>query len=306
MVSVHISNPSPKQYALDGAGLGNSQMEVYDFQSGNWRTAAPMLTTCTNFGVAALGGKLYVVGGRTISKVGGQLCLDSVNTAECFSPSSNSWTQLPPMSIGREWCGVAALDSFLYVVGGYSYMAGSLNTVERYSLASNRWEPLPPMSTRREGCGVAVLGGSLCVYGGMNGKIVLNSAERFDQASNSWVALPPMPHKRAKMGVAVMDGLLYICGGWSGDCSRELDSAVRFDPASGCWSPLPPMSRKYHACNIAVLRGLLLVLGSNCTMQCRFSMTNMVECFSPISNTWSLLPPMAFRPHFSYANIVSV
>lgn len=54
------------------------------------------------FGVAVLDGKLHVVGGRDGFK--------TLNTVECYDPTTNVWTQLPPMSTHRHGLGNAEVE----------------------------------------------------------------------------------------------------------------------------------------------------------------------------------------------------
>ncbi|KAK6022461.1 kelch repeat protein, partial [Ostertagia ostertagi] len=83
------------------------------------------------------------------------------------------------MSTGRDSLGVAALDGFLYAVGGTDGRH-RYNLVERYDVRRNEWIRMTPMNTLRSGLAVSVLNGCLYAVGGGDGSSILDTVERFD------------------------------------------------------------------------------------------------------------------------------
>jgi kelch-like protein 17 (actinfilin) len=104
-------------------------------------------------GVAALGGKLYAVGGYD-----GTTPLSSV---EVFDPQTNAWTALAPMSTRRILFAMAAVQGKLYAAGGFdgnnTTVGAALATAEAYDPQQNRWELVAPMATARHSCAVVVV-----------------------------------------------------------------------------------------------------------------------------------------------------
>jgi N-acetylneuraminic acid mutarotase len=98
-------------FALDQTEAPTKSMEVYDFSTGEWSEAPGMPTARHHFGVAALDGKLYAVGGREI----GDLALDSV---ERFDPATGRWETLPPLPQGSSGLTVAAAGGEIYAIAG--------------------------------------------------------------------------------------------------------------------------------------------------------------------------------------------
>ena len=99
-------------------------------------------------GAAAIGGKIYAMGG-----------CDSTsrhNSVECYDPSTDQWIRLSPMLSSRSGLGLAVLDGFLYAVGGYD---GStyLSSTERYDPLSDEWTMAPNMFMSRDCVGVTVV-----------------------------------------------------------------------------------------------------------------------------------------------------
>lgn len=66
-----------------------------------WNYVAPMYSMRSTAGVAVLGGRLYVVGGRD-----GSVCHRSI---ECYDPHTNKWTMRAPMNKRRGGVGVSIL-----------------------------------------------------------------------------------------------------------------------------------------------------------------------------------------------------
>merc|ERR1712060_964171 len=88
---------------------------------------------------AAVGGKLYIVGGSS-----GQQPLDM---AECFDPTLGRWEIVPPMLTARQRCAAAGLDGRLYVLGGENNRP--LAVVERFDPGLRCWEAFPSMLMER-------------------------------------------------------------------------------------------------------------------------------------------------------------
>ncbi|PIO66295.1 kelch repeat protein [Teladorsagia circumcincta] len=81
------------------------------------------------------------------------------------------------MSVCRRALGAAALDGFVYAVGGNNGLE-CLDTVERYDLFRNEWIRVASLGTRRDDASVSVLNGCLYAVGGYDGNAVLNTVER--------------------------------------------------------------------------------------------------------------------------------
>lgn len=87
-------------------------------------------------GVAVMGGRLYVVGGRD-----GSVCHRSV---ECYDPHTNKWTLRAPMNKRRGGVGVGVCNGYLYALGGHDCPASNpsvcrTETVERYDPGTDTW-----------------------------------------------------------------------------------------------------------------------------------------------------------------------
>ena len=74
---------------------------VYDPQADAWAQLASMSTARRTHASAAVGGKLYVFGGRNGDEY--------LSTAEIYDPASGSWVQGPSLTSAREFFAAFAL-----------------------------------------------------------------------------------------------------------------------------------------------------------------------------------------------------
>jgi N-acetylneuraminic acid mutarotase len=193
-------------------------VERFSASANSWENVPPMRFQRRFLAAAALGGKLYAVGGEDEGFV-------ALRTVECFDVVTKSWQDLAAMPTRRRGLAAVALRGRLYAIGGghtamprtSSFIGNSasttesprpmaLGTVERFDPAANTWETLPPMPTPRMFLQAVVLHGKLYAIGGSDGAHALRTVERFDETTNCWESLPSMPTRRVFFSVAVLHG----------------------------------------------------------------------------------------------------
>ena len=101
-------------------------------------------------GVAAVGGKLYAVGGENND-------VDALSYAAVFDPQTQTWAPIAPMSTEREIVKVAAVQGKLYAAGGDNSEGSVQRSVEAYDPQQNHWEAVAPMAQVRHSCGAGAI-----------------------------------------------------------------------------------------------------------------------------------------------------
>lgn len=156
-----------KIYALGGtdrAGRAVRTNEVYDPASDIWQTLSPMPSPREHLAAAVIDTLIYVIGGRYPQ--GGQLT--NVSTLEAYSPATDTWHELTPMPTPRGGLAAAAMNDFLYVLGG-EFFFGSTGVYaenEEYDPLSDSWRQVAPLPTPRHGMSAVVHDDQLYVIGG--------------------------------------------------------------------------------------------------------------------------------------------
>lgn len=104
-------------------------VEVYDPTTDTWsQSAKNMIIERCDFAACSCGEKIFVFGGV------GNVLSTSSNSAECYNPQSNSWSniqKMPKQIIGHN---SVSVDGIIYIIGGYS-VDNYLNTLYAYDPA---------------------------------------------------------------------------------------------------------------------------------------------------------------------------
>jgi N-acetylneuraminic acid mutarotase len=190
----------------------------------------------------ALGGRVFVVGGRSLNtdtQAGGPQV-----GVYAFDPASNQWEEHEPIPQPIDQPNVAAAGDKLYVLGGTG-----VRTVLEYDPAARHWAE-KGQRPGAEGIGaaaVAVAGTKIYLAGGEIPDLVNPRGARvrdfaaYDAATGSWEMLPAMIEESAYFGAAVIDGVLFTVGG-----STEQREVARpgktfaYDIASRAWAEKAP------------------------------------------------------------------
>jgi len=265
---------------------------------GFWSThTALSLGPRQEMGVAAVDGKVYVVGGFDGS---GQ----PVATVEAYDPSADSWTQRASLPAPLHHVNVAAVGSKLYVVGGLSGSSFTASgTTLEYDPALDRWTSLTSMpdGTERGASGVAVLDGRIVVAGGLRGDSVADTSF-FDPATNAWSTLQPLAVARDHLGAANVGGRVYAVTGRAGG---ELKAAVEvLDADTGSWSRRADIPTARGGVAAAELAGRLVVMGGEGNVADSAGIFHQTESYDPSGDVWRTEAQMRTARHGIGAAVV--
>ena len=199
-------------------------------------------------GLAAHGGKVYLIGGmQPQNKEGAKPELLSLSHAMAFDPTSKAWTKLPDLPAPRSSHEVAVLDGKLYVVGGWPLDTrktekkpddahaerGYHNTMLVLDLAKpDAWVSISQPFQRRA-LSVVASNGKIYALGGMNEKNeVTADADVYDVKSGKWEKLPEIPIVSSKTKAFAT-------------AACELDGRVLVSPAGGKVFALTPDAKAW-------------------------------------------------------------
>ena len=201
----------------------------YDPAADTWKSLAPLPGKRGSALAAAVGGKIYVIGGATTADGAKDPFFTFFGPSkvlannDVYDPATNKWESRTPMSVARNHAFGAAVNGKIYVIGGrtgHAFILSATNTdvVEEYNPVLNSWSaPKERMPTARSGGAWGTDGRRIFVAGGEVTTTELVGAfraiEAYDTVTNTWMTLPPMPMPRHGVAGAVIGNRFHLVSG---------------------------------------------------------------------------------------------
>jgi len=221
-----------------------------------WKRAAPFPEPDEELYGVAVNAKLYVIGGWGEGKARG------ANYE--YDPATDKWTKKKSMPRPAHHAALAAANGKIYVMGGFVAPQDTQIPV------GGAWQPI-------------------------------DDAWEYDPAADSWKSLPPLPGKRGAAAAVEAGGKIYVIGGVTTveglkdpfftffGPSRVLTTNDVYDPATNKWESRRPMTVARNHAFASAVNGKIYVIGGRTGHGFILSATNtdVVEEYSPVSDTWS-------------------
>src|SRR5262249_17884503 len=147
----------------------------------------PLLTARNHHAVAAVGDKIYAIGGR-IGSAFISRGSNNIDLVEAYDPAADTWTAVERMPTARSAIGAGVYKGHILVPGGEVQdrrFLAAFKAVEMYDPATNRWQILPSMPHPRHGLAVGVVGDRFYTVSGDGqsaGNGIPHSAVPFNEA----------------------------------------------------------------------------------------------------------------------------
>jgi hypothetical protein len=174
-----------------------------------------MPTPGYGFACAAVDGRVYAIGGL-------RDWTDSIaprRVVEAYDAAQDTWlTGFAPMPQTRWYCGCAALDGKIYVLGGTDGCC-QVSRVDRFDPAANVWDTVASLPWLRQGLGACSFEGKICAVGGFSGTPEYGEysprAANFqpDGGAGYWTEMDSLEMPRASFGIDTVGGAIYVAGG---------------------------------------------------------------------------------------------
>lgn len=163
---LYVVDGGPQFFGVEDPRPPFARLEVFDFRTGTWTTAAPPPVAAHHVAATALDGKLYLAGGRT----GVETATDAFLS---YDPASDRWTRLPDLPQGQ----IGSLDlvpaagSIVAFGGddevGWEDGGGSVSpTAWAFNPVGERWTRLPDLHVERHAFGATVAGNRIYAIAG--------------------------------------------------------------------------------------------------------------------------------------------
>jgi len=266
--------------------------------AGTWQAMASAPTKRTEVVGAALGGKVYVVGGFNEPGLSSIMNLAVSDAVEEYDPSTDRWATKAPLPIGLHHAGAASFGGRLYIIGGFTKSLFSVwqpvASVYMYDPEADSWMERVSMPTKRGALAVAELGGKLFAIGGYDGTGNSRAVEVYDPAANSWSTKAPLPTARDHLAAVTVGTRIYAIGGrLNRDYARNLSITEAYDPVADRWMRIADLPTPRSGITAAVVRDVIYVFGGEAP-EGTFRTT---EAYMSAVDRWRTMVPMPTGRH---------
>jgi hypothetical protein len=242
-------------------------------------------------------GKFYAMGGRAFDGGGGEF-----TSPFEYDPLNNSWTQkaatYPDNQVNNIACGVLndSGTDYIYCAGG-SESAGSTTTgrVFRYDPVADVITPVaggdwPPGANGTLPGGFTVFGNKLYSLGGFDIPNGVGIADIWEFTPNpvGWMQKVSLPVPLGYIPTAAIGSLIYTGGGAdiTGGALTDTQNSFVFDPVANTVNTIAQIPRATSNTRGVNLCGQMYVLGGAFN-----AISNEVDIYDPVSDTWSVGQP---------------
>jgi N-acetylneuraminic acid mutarotase len=248
-----------------------------------WRRLADVPTERTEVAAAAVGDRIWVLGGYAPDGT-------TLATVEVYDTAADTWAAGPDLPVAVNHAMAATLDGVLYVAGGND---GSGPSTQVARLDGDAWRALAPLPRGRSAGGLVALDGRLYLVGGVVSGGLAGDTLAYEPAADRWTSAPGLPTPREHLGAAATGGRVYVVGGRVGGIGNNLPAAEAFDPSTGHWATLPPMpTPRGGLAATATAGGQVVAVGGEAA-----ATFPEAEAFDPGSGRWRSLPPVPTPRH---------
>ncbi|MGN9910857.1 S8 family serine peptidase [Phytohabitans sp. LJ34] len=224
-----------KVYSVGGGAPGTERLAFrYDPAANTWTRLPDLPVARSSPAVAAVGGKVYVLGGWEGPG-------EPVTSVDVFDPAVGVWRTVPGAvnPAPRAAQAVAVAGGRVYLVGGCvdGNCTDSADLVV-FNPATGTFatrQPYPHLSSYMSCGGIR---GKIYCAGGSTSQ-AHRDAHVYDPATNAWTRLPDMPFALWGSQYSAASGTLVIAGGIINGLTTITNRVVAFDPAANAWRELP-------------------------------------------------------------------
>lgn len=226
---------------------------------GAWTYAAPIPEPVDHAAAAALGGFVYVAGGRIENLV--------TNKVWRYDVANDIWVEVPSMPIPRYGATMQAVEGKLYLIGGAVAHGNDATSMEIFDPATGRWAVAPyALPDERDGLASTVLGDEIVVLGGRTDQeINLNTCEVFDPFSDRWSGCSYLRQPRSDFGLSAVNGRLVAVGGDDLRLDRPTQTMEISQPRVDGWLDGPWLPSPRHGMAQVTLGNVVWVIGGSPT-----------------------------------------
>jgi hypothetical protein len=201
------------QYDAEGQVGATNRVFRFDVATRRWRELPSMAEPRGAHGVAVVGDRIVVIGGRTDRSFDGDRA--NVGLVEIFDTRTERWSRGASMPAPRDHLGVATLDRHVYVLGGRLPSGRAVARLDRLDPASGDWTRLGDAPKATSGVDLLSGDGFLYTAGGevpLEG-VVLGGAWIYQPRLDRWEETARLPEPRHGYASVLQGDRIVLFGG---------------------------------------------------------------------------------------------
>ena len=241
----------------------------------SWESGAPMGVPRQEVAGAALGDRVYVVGGVAAGEPAPSAVVETYDTI------ADRWSLVASLPFPLRGVAAAATGGTLYAVGGFAAGNGAVADVFAYDPADDTWTARAPLPAPRGAAAAVAFGGKVYVAGGLRDGAALHEFAVYDPAADAWGVLPLLPHAREALGLAATDILLYAMGGRDGGTPLSIGELF-YPPTNEWFKEVAPLITARGGLALAALGNRVYAFGGDGPL----GILPDVDMFDPTRNSW--------------------
>lgn len=254
-----------------------------------WSLGPSLPLERTEVQVAALGSRLFVVGGFPQA---------ADARVDVFDVATGKWSAAAPLPAGGNHLAVAGGDGRVWVFGGLRKDKASDDAFE-YDAASDRWSRLPALPLPCVAGAAVYFERKVHIVGGWcGGEHDADAHWVFDPQARTYSKKAAIPHAREHFLLIPANGRLFAIGGRFDTKTVELDDVEIYDPARDAWTRGAPLPEKRSGYAAALLGGEIFVLGGdNGSEKRQLPSHDDVFAYDVAANSWSRRGRLPYGVH---------
>jgi N-acetylneuraminic acid mutarotase len=255
-------------------------VQLYDIASNKWKTVAPLPIKINHPNVAAVGNKLYVLGGLVDGPVTSDGSINWQASGDTFQydVTADRWSQLPTMPPGTERGSAVtvAYGDSIYLAGGMTILAqtgqDAVDSVISFNTTSNTWQRLPAgaaeLPESRQHTAGGIVGSTFLVAAGrrygQTGTRNTVFALDFNNLTAGWTTSKThLPTSRGGVSGGVVGSRIYVFGGEGNPATYNgiFNQTESFDLTTQRAASLGVMPVPRHGTQAGVAKGKIYIPG---------------------------------------------
>jgi N-acetylneuraminic acid mutarotase len=218
-----------------------------------WVMKAPMPTARLGAAAAAIGTKIYVVGGYNAAGL--------LNVNEIYDTVANTWSTGAAMPTARWSLAAASVNGILYAIGGEvgSPCCSETNVVEAYDPVHDSWSTKAAMPTSRNSLTAVDDANLIYAIGGFLNGSRLGNVERYAPKQNKWLPRAPLLLAKSGASIGVIGKTIVAASGLA--TSGLTTDTEAYKPATNAWASVAPAPNAQNAACAGGIGGALYSAG---------------------------------------------